>query len=325
MKAVAGRRSSLADTPALEGPARVLPLEIRSPTADSRCVESTMLALETAITPTDRFFIRSHFAVPEIDPGSWNLEIGGHVQRPLKLVQLEIRKLPHVESIILLECAGNSRASVRPKAEGVLWGNGAVGTARWAGIRLRDLLEKAGVKKGAREVLFEGADGGREPGVDGTLGFAMSIPMEKALDSETLLADQMNGEPLSPNHGFPLRAIVPGWYGMSSVKWLKRITVMDQPFVGYYQSRAYVYISEGDSAGSAKTPATSIRVKSLITWPREGQRLSPGVHSLRGVAWSGTGRIVRVEVNVGDRPTGGRVASGSRRQSLPRNLSLIHI
>ncbi|HEV2317711.1 MAG TPA: sulfite oxidase [Thermoplasmata archaeon] len=262
-------------------------------------MESPLSSLETPITPTSQFFIRSHFATPSIDLENWRLSVDGHVEHPLHLTRAQLLAMEHRRVPALLECAGNSRALVRPRAEGVLWRNGAVGTAEWGGVPLAHVLELAGARAGAVEVVFEGLDRGHEPGVDGELGFAMSITMAKARDPDTLLADEMNGRPLGASHGFPLRSVVPDWYGMASVKWLSHIRVVDRPFTGFYRSRAYAFIPEGDPAETPKTPVTVVRVKSIVTWPREGQQLPVGTHRIRGAAWSGAGRILRVEVSTG--------------------------
>lgn len=281
---------------------RESPLEVRPPTPDARCVESPLSSLESAITPTSHFFVRSHFAVPKVDAPQYRLTIEGAVHKPLFLTYEEIRSLPRREVVSVIECAGNSRASVRPRAEGVLWRNGAVGAAHWTGASLRHLLERAGVQPSAVEVVLEGADRGTEPGVNKEIGYEMSISLETALHPDTLIVTEMNGEPLSTAHGFPVRVIVPDWYGMASVKWLTRIVVADRPFDGYFRRRAYAYLYEGDMNEAPHRPVTRMRVKSLITRPREGQVLAAGVHSVRGVAWSGHGRIVRVEVSLGAHP-----------------------
>jgi DMSO/TMAO reductase YedYZ molybdopterin-dependent catalytic subunit len=291
-------------SPGAEGGSRVLPFEARAPTPDARCVEATLPSLDTPITPTDRFFIRSHFAVPPLDASNWRLSIGGAVERPRTVSYAQLRAMPHVDLESVLECAGNSRSALRPRTEGVLWGHGAVGVARWRGVRLRDLLVAAGPSAEAREVLFQGADRGREPGVEGELAYEMSVSMAKGLDPDTLLVDEMNGEILAPSHGYPVRVVVPDWYGMASVKWLVGIEVRERPFEGHFRRRAYAYIHEGDAASAAHEPVTSIRTKSLITWPGEGQVLSPSRLTVHGVAWSGERRLKSVELSVdrGDGP-----------------------
>jgi DMSO/TMAO reductase YedYZ molybdopterin-dependent catalytic subunit len=282
---------------------RFLPLEIRAPTPDSRCVEASLPSLTDAVTPTNRFFIRSHFAVPHLSREEWRLTVEGEVERTTSLQFEDLAALPQRELVTTMECAGNSRSSVRPKPEGVLWGHGAISTGRWRGVPLKSVLELAGVKGSAREVLLRGADSGREPGVPAPIPYEMSLALEKALHPDTLLVSEMNGEPLSPSHGFPVRAIVPGYYGMASVKWLTHVVLLDRPFDGYFRTRAYAYIREGQRTNEPKTPATIARVKSLINWPREGQILATGPHVVRGIAWSGAAPIVRVDVSISP-PTG---------------------
>ncbi len=300
MPAIPDRRKS---TPSEAAPAgkevRESPLEVRPPTPDALCIETPLSSLDAPTTPTDHFYVRNHFATPHVEVETWRLRIEGAVDRPYDLTYDQVCALPSREVEAVLECAGNSRSSVRPRPEGVLWRNGAVGTARWRGIPLSDLLERAGIRAGAVEVMLEGADRGQEPGVSRDISFQMSVSLAKAIDPDTLVALEMNGEPLSRRHGFPARVVVPDWYGMASVKWVTRIVVLTEPFKGHFRTRAYAYIAEGDAAESEKRPVTTVRVKSLITWPKEGAVLSPGPLRLRGVAWSGHGRIIRVDVNLG--------------------------
>ncbi len=278
---------------------RFLPLEVRPPTDDAKCVESSLSTLDAEITPTNRFFIRSHFPVPSIDREQWSLRVEGEVDHPLGLRFADLEAMPHHEVVAVMECAGNSRSTVRPRPEGVLWGHGAVSAARWRGVRLREVLEAVGVRPNALEVVLEGADRGREPGAPDIIAYGMSISIAKALHPDTLLVDEMNGAPLEPSHGYPVRAIVPGWYGMASVKWLSRISLIDHPYPGYFRTRAYSYIPEGSPADAPKVPVTSQKVKSLITWPREGQVIAPGPHWIRGIAWSGEAPILRVDISTG--------------------------
>ena len=317
-------REAVAGPTSVEEDPRFLPLEVRAPTPDARCVESSLASLEERVTPTNRFFIRSHFAVPKVDPDRWRLTIEGEVDHPVVLTLSELAALPHREVTSVMECAGNSRSTVRPKPEGVLWGPGAVGNARWKGVPLRELLRTAGVRPTAIELVLEGADRGVEPNTQDEQNYAMSVPIGKALAADTLLADEMNGAPLTPSHGFPVRAIVPGWYGMASVKWLTKLRVVDQPFLGYFRSRAYAYISEGERADAPRVPATNIRVKSLITWPREGQVLSTGPHRIRGVAWSGEAPIQRVDVSTSPATGAGEKWQPARLFSAPSRSSWTH-
>ncbi|MCI4317778.1 MAG: sulfite oxidase, partial [Thermoplasmata archaeon] len=270
------------------------------------CAEPKLTALDQPITPNSRFFVRSHFPVPGLSRETWRLEVDGEVDHPTGLDWGGLKRLPEREVASVMECAGNSRFSVYPTPEGVRWGHGAVGNARWKGVSLSGILGPAGVRRSAKEVVLEGADSGLEPGVSETIPFAMSIPLEKALEPDTILAYTMNEAPLTPDHGFPVRAIVPGWYGMASVKWVTRIHVIDHSFQGYYRTRPYVFIKEGDAVETPKEPVTRLRVKSLVTWPADGDTLSPGPHTLRGFAWSGDGAIARVDVDTGgmDAPRG---------------------
>src|SRR5713226_8513147 len=199
--------------------------------------------LDGFITPPESFYVRTHFPIPKIDKNKWRLRVEGEVGKPFQvsydeLLKLESRKIP-----VTLECAGNNRNFLEPKAKGVQWGLGAVGNAEWTGVPLSILLERAGVKSSGREVILEGADGGKleDPkSPPGGLKFARSVPLTKARN-DVLLAYKMNEVDLPPEHGFPLRAVVPGWYAMASIKWLERIIVTDRPFNGYYQTLDYAY------------------------------------------------------------------------------------
>lgn len=261
------------------------------------CAEPPLASLNAWITPTDRFFVRSHFPVPQLDIASWRLVVDGEVEHPLRLTFEDLRALRECEKVVTLECAGNSRSTIYPKTKGVRWQNGAVGTARWSGIPLSEILAQAKVRPGARHVVFEGADHGHEADVPDEINYGMSVPLSKATDGLTMLAYEMNGEPLTPSHGFPVRAIVPGWYGMASVKWITRIHVQEAEFDGFFRTGSYVFIAEGDDPHLPKTPVTSQKVKSLVTWPREDAVLAPGGHIVRGVAWAGERSIAKVYVS----------------------------
>ncbi|MCI4369253.1 MAG: sulfite oxidase [Thermoplasmata archaeon] len=280
--------------------------ELTDVTATPRCAEARLGDIGPGITPVSRFFVRSHLPIPVELDGPWQLEIEGEVERPYTLTREELSRAPHLSYAAVMECAGNSRDSMSPKALGVPWGHGAVGNAEWSGVPLRSLLERAGLRPGAVEVVLEGADHGIEKGVEGEQRFSMSLPLRTALDPRVLVADRMNGAPLTQEHGYPMRAIVPGWYGMAWVKWLRKIRLLDRPFEGYYRSKSYVYLYEGDASDVPVRPVTVQRVKSLITWPAAHACIAPGRHTLRGIAWSGCGPIVRVEVDVGTTPAGTR-------------------
>ena len=252
------------------------------------------------ITPTKSFYVRTHFPIPKIDKKKWRLRIEGEVEKPFELsyddvLELESRKIP-----VTLECAGNNRNFLEPKVKGVQWGLGAVGNAEWTGSPLSILLDRAGVKPTAREVILEGADGGaledpKSPA--GKLKFARSIPLAKARN-DVLLAYKMNDVDLPAEHGFPLRAIVPGWYAVASIKWLQRIIVTDRPFNGYYQTLDYAFWKRrGDIADLV--PLSEVQIKAEIAQPSEGEivRANSNVR-VRGAAWTSDAEINKVELSV---------------------------
>jgi DMSO/TMAO reductase YedYZ molybdopterin-dependent catalytic subunit len=257
--------------------------------------------LGAEVTPTARFYRRNHFPIPVIDPATWRLNVGGLVRQPLSLSLSELTQLPVETMTVTLECAGNGRAPFQPPTPGVQWGPGAVGTAEWTGPRLADVLARAGVRPGAREVIFGGADRGAVADLPYPIRFERSLPVRDTLESGALLAYAMNGEPLSARHGYPLRLVVPGWYAVASVKWLTDIRVAGEPFDGYFQSVHYVY--DWDRAGhDAPEAVRQMHVRALITRPETGQELAAGGVIVRGVAWSGAAPIVRVEVSVAGGP-----------------------
>ena len=263
-------------------------------------LEMPFSKLRDFITPEDEFYVRCHFPVPEITPDDWHLEIGGAVAAPFELSYAELRAMESRTVIATLECAGNSRSLLDTKVKGVPWGPGAVGNASWTGVPLSAVLERAGVAIDAIEVILEGADEGVVPDGTGTpekISFSRSVPLSKAL-FDTILAYDMNGMTLSPAHGFPLRAIVPGWYAMASVKWLRRITVTTQPFTGYYQVLDYTFQYRSTSE-SVLTPLTEQQVKSQIANPMTGEVIPVGsVCQIHGAAWSGEADICLVELSL---------------------------
>jgi DMSO/TMAO reductase YedYZ molybdopterin-dependent catalytic subunit len=187
-------------------------------------------ALRFDVTPVGLHYLLTHYDIPEVDPGAWRLQVDGLVEQTLSLSLDDLRARPSVETAVTLECAGNGRALLEPHVVSQPWLLEAVGTARWQGVPLASILEEAGVRDGASEVLFTGLDRGVEGGEEQS--YARSLSLEEALRGEVLLAYDVNGSELPPQHGYPLRLIVPGWYGMTSVKWLARITVLDAPFDG---------------------------------------------------------------------------------------------
>ena len=245
------------------------------------------------LTPNELFFVRNHLPEPTIDLARWRLEVGGRVHRPLALSLDALRGIRHLEAVHTMECAGNGRVHFAPPIpHGIAWEHGAVGTAIWGGVRLADALDLAGVRPEARHVWFEAAD---EPADPSRPHFLRSLPIEKAMD-DVLLAYSMNGRPLPSVHGGPLRAIVPGWYGMASTKWLTRLRLESEPATGHFMTTAYRYVYP-TREGTVAAPVEEMRVKSLITFPLEGARVRRGVLHVRGYAWTGSGEVLRVEVS----------------------------
>jgi sulfite oxidase len=249
------------------------------------------------ITPVEHFFVRCHTYTPEVKLEAWKLRIDGLVERPLSLTMADLKKLPRVEMIGVLECAGNGRSFYEPHLPGAQWRFGSVGSARWAGVRLRDVLQKAGLKPGAAHLLMDGADVplGKMP------DFQRALPVDKGLHPDTLLAWEMNGKPLTAQHGFPLRVIAPGWAGDSWVKWLQHIEVLDHEFEGFWMKTAYRHPSHPVAPGATvdpkdMVPVTDLNVKSVIAHP--GDWVRPGSVTVQGVAWSNASPVTKVDVSV---------------------------
>jgi len=251
------------------------------------------------VMPNARFYVRNHFHMPVLDGETFALNVGGLVERPLRLSMRDLRDLPSQTAVVTLECAGNGRTMFVPHVEGEQWRHGAVSTAEWTGVPLSELLDRAGAQKTAREVVFRGDDEGSVAGRERRISFERSLRLDEARDAGALLAYAMNGEPLSIQHGYPLRLIVPGWYAVASVKWLTTIEVIDGPFDGYYQAEKYWFETE-QNGRTEREPVTLQRVRSLITEPMPDQHVRPGMLTVRGVAWSGAAPIARVDVRLDD-------------------------
>jgi DMSO/TMAO reductase YedYZ molybdopterin-dependent catalytic subunit len=263
-------------------------------------LEAPFAQLQSFITPNELFYVRNHFKRPDINPGTWRLKVGGEVSRLLEVSYDELRRMPSRTVIATLECAGNNRSFLTPKAKGVAWGLGAVGNAEWTGVPLGAVLDQAGLKPNAVEVVLEGADSGQltaDAKPAGSVHFARSLPLEKARKPEVLLAYRMNGVELPPNHGFPVRAIVPGWYGVASIKWLQRIVVTPSPFPGYFQTFDYSTFQSTGGLAQA-TPITELQVKAQIARPTEKEVIPAGKpYTIRGMAWAGEARVAKVEIS----------------------------
>jgi DMSO/TMAO reductase YedYZ molybdopterin-dependent catalytic subunit len=261
--------------------------------------EAPVALLDSWITPYESFYVRSHLPPPApIDASSWKLQVDGEVSAPASLSLDDLRRMPSTTMTATLECAGNGRGFYQPAVAGVQWGRGAVGTARWTGVRMADVLKRAGIRSTGRFVVMDGADRplGTMP------DFVRQLPLEKALHADTLIAYEMNGAPIPALHGFPLRAIVPGWEGAYWMKWLSSLRVVDREFDGFWVSTAYRYPTRKVAPGAAvdpkdMAPLTGLAVKSLITQPLEGATHAPGRLEVGGFAWAGEFDIAAVDVS----------------------------
>ncbi len=255
-------------------------------------------ALRWDVTPIGLHYLLTHYDIPEVDASGWRLEVDGLVERQLTLSLDELRARPALEHVVTMECAGNGRAHVEPHVVSQPWLLEAVGTARWRGTPLVGLLEEASVRKGAVEVLFAGLDRGVEGGEE--QAYARSLALDEVLGSEAILAYEVNGGPLPPQHGFPLRLVVPGWYGMTSVKWLSRISLLDTPFDGYQMRHSYRVRLDEDEQGD---PITLIAPRALMIPPgipeftSRARVVEAGICELKGRAWSGEAEVVAVDVS----------------------------
>ena len=255
-------------------------------------------ALRWDVTPVGLHYLLTHYDIPEVDAASWRLEVGGLVEHPLSLSLDDLRARPVAEIPVTMECAGNGRALVDPHVVSQPWLLEAVGTARWRGVPVASLLADAGVRDDATDALFTGLDRGVEGGEEQL--YRRSVSLEELEECEALLAYEVNGVPLPPQHGFPLRLVVPGWYGMTSVKWLAEIALIDAPFDGYQMRQSYRLRQEDDDEGE---PVSRMAPRSLMVPPGIPEFLSrsrvvaAGVCEIHGRAWSGEDEITGVEVS----------------------------
>jgi DMSO/TMAO reductase YedYZ molybdopterin-dependent catalytic subunit len=264
-------------------------------------LEMPFAGFSAYVTPIEQFFVRTHVYAPTVKIGDWRLRVEGEVSSPLTLTIGDLRALPASEVVGVLECAGNGRSFYDPPVAGVQWATGAVGNGRWRGVRLADVLKRAGIKSSASQILFDGAD----VPLGAMADFQRTIPIKKTLDPNTLLAYDLNGETLPTQHGFPLRAVVPGWPGDSWVKWVTTVRVLDKEFDVWWMKNAYRHPGKAVAPGSvipqdAMHPLESLRVKSVIYSPVSGSQIEAGKPVvIRGAAWSGEGGpVVNVDVSV---------------------------
>jgi DMSO/TMAO reductase YedYZ molybdopterin-dependent catalytic subunit len=284
----------VAGTAPTEGPLTVEELQLAT-----RNRGMPLEGLRYDVTPVGMHYLLIHFDIPDLDPARWRLTIDGEVDRPHRLSLDDLMARPSRTWTVTLECAGNGRARLFPRPISNPWLVEAVGTAEWTGVPLADLVADAGLRLDVAELVFTGADRGIQGEVDHFYQRSLTVP--DATRPEVLLAYAMNGRPLEPQHGAPLRLLVPGWYGMTSVKWLTRIEAVRQPFDGYQQAVAYRFQADEDDPGER---ASRIRVRALMLPPGRPEFLSrrrfveAGEIELRGRAWSGSAPIERVEVGV---------------------------
>jgi DMSO/TMAO reductase YedYZ molybdopterin-dependent catalytic subunit len=277
-------------------PGRVTPEELQ---LAARNHGLPLEALRYPLTPVGLHYLLTHYDIPHVDEATWALEIGGRVAGPLRLDLDELRSRPRVSVTVTMECAGNGRALLDPRPLSQPWLHEAVGTAVWTGVSLRSLLDEIGVDDHAVELVFTGLDRGVEAGTE--QNFERALVLDEACRPDVVLAYEMNGQPLLPQHGAPLRLVVPGWYGMTNVKWLSRITAVSEPFAGYQNERSYRLLIDADDRG---TPMSRMRPRALMVPPgipdfyTRRRVLGPGPTTLAGRAWSGGSPVSSVEVSV---------------------------
>jgi DMSO/TMAO reductase YedYZ molybdopterin-dependent catalytic subunit len=258
-------------------------------------------AMRYDVTPAGLHYVLVHYDIPYVDPDAWRLTLRGCVERPITLDLDTLRSMPRHTSRVTLECAGNGRAHLTPRPVSQPWLTGAVGTADWTGVRLVDLLDDAGLTDDAVDVVFAGADHGLDRGTEDD--YRRGLGVTEARHEDVLVAYEMNGAALPPQHGFPARLVVPGWYGMASVKWLRDIEVIDHEFTGFQNAVSYRMKQDAEDPG---TPVTRIEPRALLVPPGFPDFMSrtrvvrPGTHLLEGRAWSGWAPVTRVEVSLDD-------------------------
>ena len=267
---------------------------------DPKNLETPFDQVDSFLTPTELFYVRSHFAAPKLDLASYRLRVDGATRTPFSLSYQELRDMPSETRVATLECAGNSRAFLVPRVEGVQWELGAVGNAEWTGVPLAALLDRAGLENDACEIVLEGADRGtptEKPIPPGAISYSRSLPRDKAVCREVLIAYQMNGCDLPLDHGYPVRAIVPGHFGMASVKWLTRIHAVREPFEGYWQTSDYAYWDYQDGT-PVRRALRETKLKSEIARPTPYETLQPNQpYTVTGAAWAGETEITGIAVS----------------------------
>ncbi|GAE34485.1 sulfite oxidase [Halalkalibacter akibai] len=258
--------------------------------------ETPISFVQTDVTSAKFFYLRNHFSYPSFTYQNHWLSISGLVDIPMLFSMQDIRKLPSKKIKVVLECAGNKRSLFQPKVFGEQWEKGGMSHGYWKGVSLLTLLQMTGIKKEVKEVIFESHDMGTQPSTDQPLPYSRSLPLNKAIHPDTILAYEYNNEPIPYKHGFPLRLIVPNWYGMASIKWLKHIKLADKEFGGHFQTKDYVFYPHVNNDNDS-FPVTVQNVNSSIQQPTDLQILSTGKIQITGIAWTGKGYISKVEIS----------------------------
>lgn len=277
------------------------------------CETSLVALVGGVVMPNANFYVRNHFPTPTLDPESYELTVGGLVERPLSFRLRDLQHMPSQSLVSTLECAGNGRINFDPPVEGEQWRYGAASTAEWTGVPLVEILDRAGLQTGAHDVVFRGADAGLVEGASAPVRFERALSVDDARNSGALVAYAMNGESLPLQHGRPVRLVVPGWYSVASVKWLTEIEVIGEPLKAYFQTDRYVYEWEREG-GVVREPVRLQRVRAVIAEPVDGVSVTAGELVVRGVAWSGAAPIERVEVSIGEGPWQAARLIGERRR-----------
>jgi len=258
--------------------------------------ETPIKFLREWITPEEYFFLRNHFSYPDVDERNYSVTIDGEVYNS-KVFQIDdLLQMSSKSFVVSLECSGNKRAFFDPEIYGTQWKEGALSQGIWKGVPLRILLEHIGIRNNAKEVVFEGHDHGTRKDIPGDYSYARSLPLGIALHPDTIIAYELNGKPIPYKHGHPLRLIVPGWYGMAWVKWLKRITIISGKFSGPFQAIDYNYYPEKNS-DMGKHPVTFKNINSTILSPLNLSNLNNEPHWIEGVSWTGKGTVTEVEIS----------------------------
>jgi len=255
------------------------------------------LPLRSLNAPSGDHFIRNHFDPPVVTTSSWTVIVSGEVYNPIYLSYEKLLKLPPSQVLNVMECAGNSRLSMQPPTVGVQWDHGAVGQAQWTGVLVKNIIDLVSPRQTVSDILFEGGDCGKVLHCDKPVPFGISIPISALIDNDAILAYRMNGSEIPLDHGYPVRLVMPSWYGMASVKWLKRMIFLNRPAETFHELDYRIYPASDDINTPIPKRVTSLKTKALISEPSQGDVLYRGIHKITGIAWSGEASITRVDIS----------------------------